>query len=523
MSKSQKTIKKKEPPSQDVPLTPEPQTTSASEKLKKGANTTTRSVTKTINVDADSKKGVNQNYHSRKTFESDNENSKTNIGSEGYSSGGYDSQEDSTKNSVDRSVSSYQKPSGQNYGRRDGNTNGFGGVVGGRSGRTDDDDVPLTEEEIRDRILNEKNIPITEEFINGIFARFNFDHKVKNLHNFQRAMIHESYLEENVTNPKTIKLLKEITPIDPKLRKKCMPLQTGSYETLEFLGDSIIRHAIGKYLFLRYPNEGEGFLTTNRSKMENKFALSALARKLGIQNYAVIARNIEVANGRTSFVTLTEDLFEAFIGALNLEVDENRTVEFVWSIIEKEGDVAETIRTQNNYKDQLMQYFHKVDVVKHELQYDDEELETDDGRRRFRTVVMDKNTRKKLGVGSGRSKKTSQQRAAKDALIKLGLIGNDTEEVEYFDVSNIDDVTTELNKTKTHAKKVGQTTHQNTGPKESQTHASTQDPDSDKEVEKTVRRAPSKRVSNTPGTANTVGKQEDNQVNTVKKVVQKKK
>lgn len=311
----------------------------------------------------------------------------------------------------------------------------------------DDDDVTFTIEEIRDRLLNENNIPITEDFINSIFERFNFDHKVKNLSNYQTAMIHSSYLEENLTNPKTVKLIKDITPIEPHLRNKCMPLQKRSYERLEFLGDSIIRHAIGKYLFLRYPNEEEGFLTTNRSKMENKFALSNLARKLGIQNYAVIARNIEFANGRTSYVTLTEDIFEAFIGALNLEIDDNRTVEFVWSIIEKEGDVAETIRTQNNYKDQLMQYFHKIDVVKHDLQYNDDEFESDDGRKRFRTVVIDKNTQKKLGVGSGRSKKTSQQRAAKDALIKLGLIGNDEEEEEYFEI-NTQNITEEIKKTR---------------------------------------------------------------------------
>jgi len=319
--------------------------------------------------------------------------------------------------------------------------------------QNNDEDLQLSPEEIRDRILNEKNIPITEEFINSIFERLGFDHRVINLEMFQLAMIHSSYLEENISNPKMIKLLKDIPPIDQKTRKKCMPLQEHSYERLEYLGDSIIRHAIGKYLFKRYPNEEEGFLTTNRSKMENKFALSDLARKLGIQNYAVIAKNIEMANGRTSYVTLTEDIFEAFVGALNLEIDENRTVDFLWLIIEKELDVPETIRTQNNYKDQLMQYFHKIDVVKHDLQYDDEEMETDDGKKRFRTIVSDKDTRRKLGIGSGRSKKTSQQRAAKDALIKLGLLGNDAEEEEYFDTTYVGNITDEIDKVRSHVSK----------------------------------------------------------------------
>ncbi len=297
-----------------------------------------------------------------------------------------------------------------------------------------DNEFMLSPEEIRLRILNEKNIPITEEYVNSIFEKLGFDHKVKNLENFQRAMIHSSYLEQNINTSSTIKSVKDISPMDPELSKKCMSLQPHSYERLEFLGDSIIRHSIGKYLFKRFQLADEGFLTTNRSKLENKYALSNLARKLGMQNYAVIAKNVELVNGRTSIVTLTEDIFEAFIGALNLEIDENKTMEFIWLIIEKELDIPETIRTQNNYKDQLMQYFHKFDIMKkHELQYNDSEMESGDGKKRFRTFVCDKDNGKKLGIGTGRSKKMSQQRAAKDALIKLGLIRKEVEVEEYLD------------------------------------------------------------------------------------------
>jgi ribonuclease-3 len=296
------------------------------------------------------------------------------------------------------------------------------------------DQVTLRVDQIRDRILNEKNIPITEEYINGIFERVGFDHKVQNLAMFQKAMIHSSYIEDNVRNPKTIKLLKDIEPVTSASRRQCMKLQPESYERLEYLGDSIIRHALGKYLFTRYPDEDEGFLTTNRSKMENKNALSDLARKLGMQKYVVIARNIEIANGRVTYVTLTEDIFESFVGALNMEVDENRTVEFLWLMIEKELDLSETIRTKNNYKDQLMRVFHKIDIVKHDLQYNDVETETPDGKKKYTTIVIDKFTKKKLGIGHGRTKKTSQQRAAKDALIKLDMIGSvDEQDDGYFE------------------------------------------------------------------------------------------
>ena len=260
-------------------------------------------------------------------------------------------------------------------------------------------------------------------------------------------MIHTSYLEENITNPKTIKLLKNVSPVHPTLINVCMPLANNSYERMEFLGDSIIRHAITKYLFLRYPNEDEGFLTTNRSKMENEKALACLARTIGLQKYVVISRYIEMTNGRTTFTKLLEDVFEAFIGALLMEVDDNTAIEFIWSIIEQCGDFAEIIRTKNNYKDQLMQIYQKKFDVKHELQYDDTHYEFEN-KKKFKTIVMDKYTQTKLGIGTGKSKKISQQHAAKDALIKLGIIGNDENEDEYYDITQINNIQFEINKTR---------------------------------------------------------------------------
>ncbi len=298
--------------------------------------------------------------------------------------------------------------------------------------------VTLSTDEIRDRILNEHNKSITAKFINGIFKKLGFNHTVKNLDNFQQAMVHVSYLEDNITNQKTIKLLKDVIPIDKSFRDKCMPLQKKSYERLEFLGDSVIRHSIGKYLFTRYPDEDEGFLTRNRSKMENKEALSNLARRIGIQNYAVISRNIEQVNGRTTLPNITEDIFEAFIGALNLEVSDDMSVEFMWKLIEYELDMAETIRTQNNYKDMLMQYFHKVDNTRRDLVYEDQDIDVN-GKKRYHTIVYEKDSHKQLGSGIGRSKKHSQQNAAKDALLQLNVIANEISENEYYEYNgNVD-------------------------------------------------------------------------------------
>jgi len=302
----------------------------------------------------------------------------------------------------------------------------------------------LSVDEIQNRILNEKNKYITEKFINNIFENVGFKHKVINLEIFQMAMIHSSYLKKNIYDVRNSKLLKDVEPIDIKLKKKCIPLQDKSYERLEFLGDSIIRHAFGKYLYLRYKDENEGFLTINRSNMENEFSLSKLSRKLGLQDYAIIARNIENSNGRITHINLTEDIFEAFIGALNLEVDENKTVEFLWLLVESEFDFAEIVRTINDYIGTLKQFFRKN--TKYDVSFVDTEIEndtvdinhsqSDNGLtidKKFKSIIQDNKTGELLGIGYGRRKKMSQKRAAKNALIKLKLIGNEDEEDEYYE------------------------------------------------------------------------------------------
>ena len=63
-------------------------------------------------------------------------------------------------------------------------------------------------------MLNEKNVKITKTFINDIFKKYDISHRVKNLENFQLAMVHISYVNKQTITEKTAKLLKNIDPID---------------------------------------------------------------------------------------------------------------------------------------------------------------------------------------------------------------------------------------------------------------------------------------------------------------------
>ena len=292
----------------------------------------------------------------------------------------------------------------------------------------------MSHTELVKKILNEKNILITEDFINSVFKKVNFNHKVINLDNFQLAMIHSTYTLDELNDKKIFKKLNEVIPIDDKYISSCIPLQKNSYERLEFLGDAIIRHAISKYLYFRYPCQEEGFLTMNRSKIENMSSLSNIAISLGLQKYAIISRNMENINSRMTYPKLTADIFESFIGALNLEVSESKTVEFLWLIMENILDIPEIIRTQNNYKDLLMRHFGKFDneTTKNELKYIDKQEIDSNNKKKFMTIVSNITTGINLGIGYGRTKMIAQQKSAKDALIKLNVLKDEDEEEEYY-------------------------------------------------------------------------------------------
>ena len=54
-----------------------------------------------------------------------------------------------------------------------------------------------------------------------------------------------------------------------------------SNERLEFLGDAVLGMAAAEYLFARFPERDEGFLTRLRAKLVNKQALTKYAIKVG--------------------------------------------------------------------------------------------------------------------------------------------------------------------------------------------------------------------------------------------------
>ena len=245
----------------------------------------------------------------------------------------------------------------------------------------------LTNDDLLLYVLNENNKPITKDVIHNILKRYNVNYNIKNINLFQIALIHESYLKRDFKNDKSIRLYmtkdkiaestgqiqstlnKDIEPIPKNKIKKTMELQTESYERLEFLGDSVIRLILTDYLYERYKDQYEGFLTRLRTKLENGESLSEITKTIGLNEYVIIGRYYETQNARTENHHILEDLMESFMGALYKDSGLDVCREFFINLIEKEIDIAQLLYVETNYKDTLLQYHHRMNWTDPDIHY----------------------------------------------------------------------------------------------------------------------------------------------------------
>lgn len=286
-------------------------------------------------------------------------------------------------------------------------------------------------------VLNENNKLINKTFIENILNRYGLKYKVKNLETFQTALTHPSYVKRDLTNDRIVKLItdKNLQPINENDIANALPLQNASYERLEFLGDSVIHLCLAEYLFDRYKDEYEGFMTRLRTKIENSETLSELAKIIGLCEYTLIARNFEQNGGRDKNGNIFEDAFEAFIGALFLESDYDTCNNFLVNLIQKEVDISQLLYVETNYKDTLLQYYHKMKWP--DPEYGLEEIfETNKDnqiKKYFKMWVKgygqnnDCTQWMKVGIGLGTSKKKGEQLAAKQALLNFNAIKDDSD------------------------------------------------------------------------------------------------
>ena len=183
-----------------------------------------------------------------------------------------------------------------------------------------------------------------------------------------------------------------------------------SYERFEFLGDSVVNLVIANFIFNKYKDKEEGYLTRIRTKLVNGKTLSYLAKKLKLNDFLIISKNVESIGGRTND-RIIEDIFEAFICAIYLDLGFKYAEAFIIRIMEEHLDI-DVIEEDNNYKDILLRKCQKDFQTNPEY-----ELITTTGphhTKTFTSVVIINGIKHK--TGTGKTKKESEQNASKYTL-----------------------------------------------------------------------------------------------------------
>ncbi len=196
------------------------------------------------------------------------------------------------------------------------------------------------------------------------------------------------------------------------------PRRSDSYARLAFLGDSVLALAVTTHLYPRLEAErfGAGRLTKIRAQAVSGPSCRAVAVRLGVPA-RLRAAAPDLPSGSAAALVETErvlaSVIEAVIGACYLHAGYERTAEAVVEAFAPE--IEEALEHPVDFKSALQERLaQQGDIVSYEVVG-----ESGPPHDRKFEVVAAVNDRM-VGRGSGRSKKTAEQQAARRALDGMG-------------------------------------------------------------------------------------------------------
>jgi len=209
-----------------------------------------------------------------------------------------------------------------------------------------------------------------------------------------RALTHRSYLAE--------------PPAAGTLRIR-------DYESLEFLGDSILSFVVSEYLLASHPSLTEGELTKTRAFLVSARQLHRLAAGLELGKYLRLGKGEEKTGVRHRRAILA-DLFESVVAAVYLDGGMAATRSFVLRHFQALLEHLEHGELEfADYKSRLQELLHERGLEP--PTYEILEETGPDHQKVFSIVVMVDG--KRIAGGTGRSKKEAAQSAAGEAIRQL--------------------------------------------------------------------------------------------------------
>lgn len=182
-------------------------------------------------------------------------------------------------------------------------------------------------------------------------------------------------------------------------------------ERLEFLGDAIIDFVAGEMLFQRFPDETEGDLTRMRAALVRTESLADLAKICHIGDALRMGKGEDATGGRERVNNLC-GAFEAVIGALYLDAGMDAVKRFALPLLEH---LLELVLAEALDKDarSLLQEWSQAEFNVTPVYRIASEVGPDHAKLFTVEVLLGENV---AGSGTGRSKQSAAQAAARDAL-----------------------------------------------------------------------------------------------------------
>ena len=191
---------------------------------------------------------------------------------------------------------------------------------------------------------------------------------------------------------------------------------TENYDSLEFLGDSILAFVVAKRLMIENPDAHEGVLTKRRAEMVSKEPLEKAIDKLDIAKYLIVGKGEKLKN-IIEHTKVKSDMFESIVAAIYLDSGNVDCAEqFILMALKSHFDGSVKHSEECDYKSELNEF-----ATRHKLEVKYDVVEKS-GAPHDPTCVVDVFIDGVCaGRGKGKSKKSAEQSAAQIALNHINL------------------------------------------------------------------------------------------------------
>jgi len=186
-------------------------------------------------------------------------------------------------------------------------------------------------------------------------------------------------------------------------------------ERLEFFGDSVLSLTVSEYLYTNYPNLPEGELSKVRAGTVCEKALAKFANEIELGKYLFLGHGEELSHGRER-ASILADAFEAVLAAMYIDGGIEPVKAFLLPFATEEIKQIVARGNTKDYKSMLQQFVQQEhgDILEYKLVNEsgpahDRVFETE--------AYLNNNV---IGKGIGKSKRESEQNAAKEALSLFG-------------------------------------------------------------------------------------------------------